>query len=60
MEFSGRRMQTSDPSEDQFESSLNEGMLGDEYEIVGFYNDDADSGSEHEFEIFIVSVGTEV
>lgn len=53
-------MHNSDPSEDQFESSLNEGMLGDEYEIVGLYNDVSESGSDREFEIFIVSVGTAV
>lgn len=49
-----------DPVQDSFE----EGMLGDDYELVGFYRDgsdpSSDDSSDFDFEIFIVSAVTEV
>lgn len=50
--------------EDPIQASFEEGMLGDEYELVGLYRDgsdhDPDDASDFDYEIFIMSVGTEV
>lgn len=49
---------------DSLQASFEEGMLGEEYELVGFYRDGSDhvsdDSSDFDFEIFIVSECTEV
>ena len=47
-------------SEELFTASLDEGMLGDEYELIGVYNDEPEDNQGFEYEIFIVSVGSAV
>ena len=43
-----------------FESALREGVLGEEYELVGVYNEEPGEDPGFEYELFIVSVGSEV
>lgn len=47
-------------SERSFEASVDEGLLGDEYELIGVYNDEPADDQGFEYEIFIVSVGSAV
>ena len=47
-------------SEERFAASLDEGMLGDDYELIGVYNDEPEDNQGFEYEIFIVSVGSAV
>lgn len=44
--------------EEQLETSLDEGILGDEYEVIGVYNEEDTDDSGFDYEIFIVSVGS--
>ncbi len=45
-----------------FRDSIDKGILGDNYELVGIYHEgfDAESDSDLNLEIFIVSVRSEV
>ncbi len=56
----GMSQSNSTDSEKLLEASVNEGMLGDEYELIGVYNEEPDEDQGFEYEIFIVSVGTAV
>ena len=47
-------------SESLFEASVDEGMLGDEYELVGIYADGPSDSQAPEFEIFVVAQVSEV
>lgn len=49
-----------DLTDDSFESALREGVLGKEYELVGVYNEEPGEDPGFEYELFIVSVGSEV
>lgn len=44
---------------DDIDAMFNEGVLSDEYEVIGLYRDGMD-GLDNEFEIFIVSERSEV
>ena len=44
----------------QKHSTDSEEMLGDEYELIGVYNDEPEDEPGFEYEIFIVSVGSAV
>ena len=39
---------------------FDDGMLGEEYELVGVFNEDPDREPGYEYEIFVVAVNSEV
>ena len=48
-----------DLTDGSFESALREGVLGEEYELVGVYNEEPGEAPGFEYELFIVSAGSE-
>ena len=49
-----------DVTDGGFERALDDGTLGEGYELVGVYNEGSGSDPDFEYELFIVSVGSEV
>ena len=50
----------SDDSEELFIASVDEGMLSEDYDLVGIQDSGPGEDSRTDCELFIVSVGTEV